>query len=229
MSERNTELPTSQTADLINTVDGNSSTPATQVSETPPEPSLECPTREFLDKNFRKPDLQKRCRELGITSIWTSKNNLIDMILNKSPPSSSDFEATQQNTSPSDDTQPPSTHSEAEHTPPHDGFTEMNMHDITKSIKTITSKLEVKDMEIELLNTEIKTAYATIELLQKRVTELEQKNINEEQHASVENSIPSSTTLLLGDTNLRHILCSDLEKNCQIKTILGANMDLLRS
>lgn len=44
------------------------------------------------------------------------------------------------------------------------------MQEITKSIKITTSKLEVEDIEIELLNTEIKTAYATIELLQKRVT-----------------------------------------------------------
>ncbi|KAK3852579.1 hypothetical protein Pcinc_040840 [Petrolisthes cinctipes] len=48
------------------------------------ESSQELPTRETLDKNYRKPELQKRCRELGISNIWTSKSQLIDMILQHS-------------------------------------------------------------------------------------------------------------------------------------------------
>ena len=193
------------------TVD-NSSTPAGQASQNSPEASLEFPTREFLDKKFRRPDLQKLCRELGITNIWTSKKNLIDMILNKSPPLPSSSETTQHNTTSSDVTQPSSPSTEITHTPLHDDITEMNIQEITKSIKTLMSKLEVKDKEIDLLNTEMKTAYATIELLQKRVTELEQKHINEEHQVSADNSTLPANSLLLGDTNLRHILCSDLEK-----------------
>ena len=80
----------------------NSSTPVEQMPQLPPEPSLEFPTREFLEKNLRKPDLQKRCLELGITNIWTRKTDLIDMTLDKSLPlpssSEASSEATQQYT-----------------------------------------------------------------------------------------------------------------------------------
>lgn len=41
----------------------------------------------------------------------------------------------------------------------------------------IISKLVTKDLEIELLNTEVKTAYHTIEQLQQRVTELEKHRV----------------------------------------------------
>lgn len=229
MTDSNTESPTTPEINDINMTVDNSSTPAGQASQHPPEASLEFPTREFLDKKFRKPDLQKQCRELGITNIWTSKKNLIDMILYKSPPLPSSSETTQQNTTSSDVTQPSSPSTEITHTPLHNGITEMNIQEITKSIKIIMSKLEVKDKEIDLLNTEMKTAYATIEVLQKRVTELEQRDSNEKHHVSVVTPTLTTNSLLLGDSNLRHILCSDLDKNCQIKTITGANMDLLRS
>ena len=45
-----------------------------------------------------------------------------------------------------------------------------------KTIEIITSKLEIKDLEMELLATEVKTAYTITELLQKRVDELELNN-----------------------------------------------------
>lgn len=231
MPDQNTELPTTESSNNINMAADNSSMPAEQVPQLPPEPSLEFPTREFLDKNFRKPDLQKRCLELGITNIWTRKTDLIDLILNKLPPlpsSSETSEATQQDTTTPDATQLSSPPTETMPTAIHDDMAEMNTQEMTKCIKTIMSKLEVKDQEIDLLSTEMKAAYATIEVLQKRITELEQKDGDEECHASVVIT-QTASSLLLGDTNLRQVLCSDLEKNCQIKTITGANMNLLRS
>ncbi len=55
------------------------------------DPLPELPTRDFLSKNFRKPDLQKRCRELGLTNVWTStKTQLIEMIIEKSRQLSND-------------------------------------------------------------------------------------------------------------------------------------------
>lgn len=45
------------------------------------EPSQQFPTRAFLGKKYRKTELQIRCRELGLTNVWTSKSQLIDMIL----------------------------------------------------------------------------------------------------------------------------------------------------
>ena len=50
------------------------------------EPSLQFPTREYLEKNVNKPDLQKRCRELGLTKVWVTKDELINMILQKCYP-----------------------------------------------------------------------------------------------------------------------------------------------
>lgn len=55
------------------------------------EPSIERPTREYLEENCLKSDLQKRCRELGITYIWTTKSQLIEMILEKSGWGSNDI------------------------------------------------------------------------------------------------------------------------------------------
>ena len=43
--------------------------------------SLQRPTRDFLDKNFTKPQLQKHCREIGIESVWVTKEKLIDFIM----------------------------------------------------------------------------------------------------------------------------------------------------
>ena len=39
----------------------------------------------------------------------------------------------------------------------------------------------------------------------------------------------SSQCLLLGDTNTRRVLCSDLDDKCIVKTVTHANTDLLRS
>ena len=44
-------------------------------------PSLENPTREFLNANYKKEDLQKHCRDLGFSRVWVNKDQLIDMIL----------------------------------------------------------------------------------------------------------------------------------------------------
>ncbi len=43
------------------------------------ELTTQFPTREYLIKNFSKPDLQKRCRELGLTKIWVTKDQLFNM------------------------------------------------------------------------------------------------------------------------------------------------------
>lgn len=94
-------------------------------------------------------------------------------------------------------------------------------------------KLETKDMEIELMNEKIKAAYATIKVLQQWVSELEQRETagasnTEVDQTNTPTSSNSAKCVLLGDTNLRRVLCSDLDENCFIRTIRGANVDLLR-
>ena len=99
-------------------------------------------------------------------------------------------------------------------------------------IQNIKSKLHTKDMEIELLNEEVKTAYETIKTLQHRVDDLERQlsSTSRDQQPQPPSTTPSSPhCLLLGDTSLRRALRSDLGNNCSVKTIHGANMDLLPS
>lgn len=232
--------PTSQVSQLA--------TPLVQRPIT--EPSQELPTRETLEKKYRKPELQKRCRELGISNIWTSKSQLIDMILKHSRSSFNDTptEVTHSPTTPHevtlDDLAPPEVTladlipPEVVHSPStpsvvaHTDIVQngVDMLDIARKIESIASKLETKDMEIQLLNTEVKTAYHTIKLLQQRVTDLEQRCCGSDDHqASVASSMSSNGCLLLGDTNLRPILLSDLHNNCFVRTIHDANMDLIKS
>lgn len=228
---------------------------ATQVQQQQQssEPSLQFPTREFLDKNFHKVDLQNRCRELGLTKIWVTKDQLIEMIVKNTPPPAQNPETNQTVSSPrlspgnqlrysninmtpsappvdisldvdqqliTFDSQPthtngipppvtpapatqPNSIGDVEWTP----SAELNqappanepLHSpvvgtqtssassnsredlqegtsllkISRDIEAIMSKLETKDNEIDLLSTEVKTAYTIIEHLQQRINELE--------------------------------------------------------
>ncbi|KAK3888610.1 hypothetical protein Pcinc_007336 [Petrolisthes cinctipes] len=91
-------------------------------------------------------------------------------------------------------------------------------------------KLETKDLEIELMSTEIKAAYATIENLQKRISDLEQQTQKRSNQSTQAANPPyPASCLLLGDNNLRRVLRSDLTDTSSVKTVTGANMDLLRS
>lgn len=96
----------------------------------------------------------------------------------------------------------------------------------------ITEKLRTKDLEIDILNDEIKAAYTTISTLQQRVSELENKVNNDARPSKPRNESvvvqqEEERFLLLGDTNLQRVLSSDLV-NCAVRTIRGANVDLLK-
>lgn len=186
-------------------------------------PTLMHPTREFLDKNYLRSDLQKRCRELGIKNIWTTKNQLIEMIMEKLQSESRDTESPPLLTS--DATPTRSTQNLQDTTANHEDNAEsedLSLMHMAREIKMIKSKLATKEMEIDLLSTEVKAAYHTIEQLQQRVTELEHHQCDNggNQH--------TDTCLLLGDSNLRSIYNSDLHHSSSVKTIPGANMDLLK-
>lgn len=121
-----------------------------------------------------------------------------------------------------DNHQPPPLHdiSDAEDTQLHRNLTEL---------ETIKSHLKTKNNEIVLLNMEIKSACTVIGLLQHRISELEQKYGND-RDCEAATIVPTPPhCLLLGDTNFRRVIRSDLDENCSVKTISKANMDLLRS
>lgn len=82
-----------------------------------------------------------------------------------------------------------------------------NVLQLALDIEVIKSKLQTKDMEIELLNDEIKLAYGTISTLQRHVNDLEQRlNSSAEERSERTNSSSSpSHCLLPGDTNFRRI------------------------
>ena len=53
------------------------------MSSTENTVSLNNPTWEFLHSSFKRTELQKHCRDIGITKVWVTKGKLIDMILEK--------------------------------------------------------------------------------------------------------------------------------------------------
>ena len=66
--------------------DIDSKTQTTKAARDEPpstEPSRQLPTRELLEK-VHKSELQKRCREMGLTKVWVNKDQLSDMTLYKS-------------------------------------------------------------------------------------------------------------------------------------------------
>ena len=106
----------------------------------------------------------------------------------------------------------------------------MTLLKINKHIQEIKSKLLMKDTKIDLLNTEVKTAYTIIHSLQQRINELElQKKIQDEQMEVTEHVATPPRCFLLRDTNTRRVHRSDLHNTCSVKTIERANMDLLKS
>ncbi|KAK4289455.1 hypothetical protein Pmani_037572 [Petrolisthes manimaculis] len=111
-----------------------------------------------------------------------------------------------------------------------DNQNEIDTNKTGRDIKNIHDKLVLKDMEIELLNVEVKNAYQLIASLQQRVTALEHHNIitSEGQRQVQALTPPVSHCLLLGDSNLRRVRTSDLGDNSSVKTIHGANVDLVR-
>ncbi|KAK4315075.1 hypothetical protein Pmani_013679 [Petrolisthes manimaculis] len=111
-----------------------------------------------------------------------------------------------------------------------DNQNEIDTNKTGRDIKNIHDKLVLKDMEIELLNVEVKQAYQLIASLQQRVTALEHHNIitSEGQRQVQALTPPVSHCLLLGDSNLRRVRTSDLGDNSSVKTIHGANVDLVR-
>lgn len=190
------------------------------------EPSLTNPTWEYLHSNFRKIELQKHCRELGLTKIWVTKANLIDMIMEKVKPTIT-------------------THGNEEECEDADQSS-ASIRSITRNIVEINEKLKNKDEEIRMLKEELNTAQGTIDKLISRVSSMEKKieavatrpeRQDSDSHPSANDTLAPPTshflpiqerTLLLGDGNLSQISTGDLKDNCSIRTIEGANIDVIK-
>ena len=178
-------------------------------------PSLYNPTWDYLHDNFKKPELQKRCRELGMNKIWVTKERLIDMIMSKHSSTSTGRRNQQREPN-------------------------MSLQKIISDINELKEKVMIKDTEIGELNDMLKTAYVTINKLSDRVTVLEDQvrqrgegNLQSPSHSttyqsSSTNPRPPERTLLLGDTNLCFVRATDIGQDCSIRTIKDANVDLMK-
>lgn len=77
-----THLPGDDSSPVVLTPTNITSRPTCHTS--PIHPSLNYPTREFLQTNFKKSELQKWCQELGLSNIWVTKSELIGKLIENS-------------------------------------------------------------------------------------------------------------------------------------------------
>jgi len=172
------------------------------------ESSSETPSREVL-RTLTKAELQKRCRLLKLNSIWVKKEELIDMILD------------------------------------HAG-NNVNTNEVYDSLTPVQTDYKLNEQYLRQFIKETKTCFETVnkQLVEKneQINELRNKLVAAENKIErLQEQIDSSTinppnaqscsevkTLILGDSTLKEIKFSDLAENCRIRTIPGANMDLLK-
>ena len=182
--------------------------------------SLENPTREYLLDSFNKVQLQKHCRDIGITKVYVTKEKLAELIMEK-----------HRSTGPS----------ALESSTQNNGNNEINTSEIMNAITELRERVSIRDTEIEELGELLKAANVTINKLNDRVSSLEDRvkllqensgygaaTAGETQGLS---TLPKTSmqrgTLLLGDSNLAAVKISDLATGCSIRTIRGANIDLI--
>ena len=109
---------------------------------------LENPTREYLLGNFNKLQLQKHCREIGITKVWATKEKLVDSIMEKhrSPRPNNSESNTQENQN-----------------------GETSTSEIMNIITELRERMNIRDIEIEELSELLKAANVTINKLNDKV------------------------------------------------------------
>ena len=182
--------------------------------------SLENPTSEYLHDNYNKVQLQKHCREIGITKVYVTKAKLIELIMEKhlSQRRNSLETSTRENEN-----------------------NEMCTSEIMNIITELRERVNIRDLEIEDLGELLKAANVAINRLNDKVSLLEDEvkvlrensghgsgitGNSQESSMSSQSATPTGT-LLLGDSNLITVRASDLAKGSSIRTIRGANTDLI--
>lgn len=180
--------------------------------QIPEEPSFTNPSWDFLN-GIKKPELQIRCRELGINKIFVTKDKLIQMIMEKhnlSRLSGSESSEVQEG---------------------------ISICKCTSDVNKLKDQIKTKDQEIEDLREMLKSSHVSINKLSDRLSLIEEQIMRlptgvEPSTSQREETIPSpppkERILLLGDTNLSCALASDMDSHCSIRTIRGANIDLVK-
>ena len=163
---------------------------------------IENPTREFFNK-FKKVELQKHCRQIGLTDVWHRKQEIVEMLLR--------------------------TYRTQESTQEEVGDTEPSQDIINKilnELEEVKGKLATKDSEIQELNLMMKTYNVTINRLNDRISTLEER-LQQQSTSDISSPPPDNElTLLIGDNNVSEVRLSDLGDNCIVKTIKDTTMDL---
>ena len=174
-------------------------------SEREREPSLRVPTREYL-RSLTKIDLQKHCRELGLSEIWVTKPKLIEKIMDKTNENRADETLANEENDISNDL----------------------LRRILEEVNELKREMKDKDQQIRELTNKLDDTQEIVDGLYGRITVVEERMSEESTNRNMDDPSPPEKTLLLGDTNLSKILRSDLVDSCKIRTINEANIDLLR-
>lgn len=178
--------------------------------DTPPNEgngsTLKNPTREYLF-SLKKVELQKHCIELGLKNIiWETKVTLVNAIMEMFTPSDNQQLAS-----------------------------DSLLQSILSDIEDMKEKMKNKDLEIGELHAKLQQSEESVNQLNKRIAKLEGKlNHQGGDHSDLLSTLQadaeeSKKKLLLGDSNLLEILPSDLGADTLIRTLPGANLDLLKS
>ena len=113
--------------------------------------SLENPTWEFLNTNFKKTELQKHCRDIGIARVWHTKDKLIDLIFEK-------HKTTRMNVS-------------ENNAQDHEPTPQVAM----KGMEELRERINIQDLDIDELNELFKATIITINKLSDCVSSLEEQ------------------------------------------------------
>jgi len=227
MDGNNDTSPSSNVAELPESVEEQNPIPEISVENCNIEPSFQNLTRDYLLKNYRKIDLQKFCRELGYTRIWETKEKLIDMILEKKKKS---IEKSGEDVQDRDN--------EEVNVP----VSNLLLQQIMRDVDELKERLNAKDLQNSEINEKLSHAQNTIQSqnhtiqnLQERLSALEnqvlQNRARNDEHGTSSNTqsiSPQEKLLFLGDSNICKMASSDLSEKCSIRTLNGANLDIIK-
>ena len=189
--------------------------------------TLRDPSKEFLDVNYTKAEIQKYCNHLKLDGIWTTKDKLIEKLMQH---------YSRANTAVLPSHGSPSLNAREE-VNEYDYLNEdMSSTNLLEKFKlfvretkdnfyVINISLKEKEREIEELKTRAFLAEEKVQSLQEALLRSTERN----DHHGQTSASDSKKTLLIGDACLREVKGSDLQKNVIVRTLPEANMDLLNS
>ena len=190
-------------------------------NQPPPLSGLSAPTREFLQTNYTKVELQKHCAHLKLTGYWVPKEQVIDKLMahysaiNATPLVASHDPITVENNQ-------GRVSEESRITELIERFDRF-ARETNDNFYVINNTLAEREKEIEDLQTKLFLAEEKIRNLQGA---LHRRN---EACQDGNEPIPEKKTLLIGDSTLQEIKSSDLHENSLVRTLPEANFDMLKS